>query len=298
MSLFTLRESDKPFARLPIDDQVYAREQAGRCLRKKRVIPLLILGSCLALVAGCSTTSKPNTFTFTADLPTDFAYVATVTYVPAPGQTCTLGKRDNLKPQFNRKWRTEYKPAAEIEIRRTRKGCELVLYRVELNIYAKYGKDRGDFGSDFGKIAVRTHLDERDKGTFNAAGESEFYGQCQWLFRTSGSLRRIVKILDCKDTDAQGNLTRGHPFAAYALDQLPGKTVRLKIKQAAEEEPFMGDTWVKVPGGWKRCLGDSFEDQDAFCNGNHKDFSTFRMPDGRDTCTIYPGCTENKEVTP
>ena len=265
----------------------------------KRVIQSLFLGSCLALTGGCSATGNTNTFILTADLPPNFAYAARANYVPAKGETCAVADGRNTQISFNvEEWRTEYKPDSEVELYRTVSGCPLVLYSIELNIYAKYGKDRGDFGSDFGKIAVRTHLDERDKGTFNAAGESEFYGQCQWLFRTSGSLRRIVKILDCKDTDAQGNLTRGHPFAAYTLDQLPGKTVRLKIKQAAEEEPFMGDTWVKVPGGWKRCLGDSFEDQDAFCNGNHKDFSTFRMPDGRDTCTIYPGCTENKEVTP
>ena len=264
----------------------------------KRIVRHLSVSSCLALTMGCSATGQPDSFTFTADLPPNFAYVATVTYVPAPGQTCTLGKRDNLKPQFNREWRTEYKPDAQIEIHRTRKGCELVLHSVDLDVYAKYGKDRGDFGGDFGNVAVRYELDAHDKGTFNAAGESEFYGQCQWLFRTSGSLRRIVKILDCKDTDAQGQLTRGHPFAAYTLDQLPGKTVRLKIKLADEEEPYMGDTWVKVPGGWKRCMGDGFEDQDAFCFGNHTDFSTFRMPDGRDTCTIYPGCIENKDVTP
>ncbi|MEO6675763.1 MAG: hypothetical protein ABIO21_00180, partial [Pseudomonas sp.] len=79
--------------------------------------------------------------------------------------------------------------------------------------------------------------------------------------------------------------------------QLPGKTVRLKIKLADEEKPAWGDTWVEVPGGWKRCMGKGFEDQDAFCFGNYKDFSTFRMVDER-VCTIYPGCTENKEETP
>ncbi|KJK08107.1 lipoprotein, partial [Pseudomonas sp. 5] len=87
----------------------------------------------------------------------------------------------------------------------------------------------------------------------------------------------------------------GHPFAAYNLDQLPGKTVRLRIKQASEERPAIGDTWVKVPDGWKRCMGENFEDQYAFCRGNDKDFSNFRMPDGRDTCTIYPGCTETRK---
>ena len=139
----------------------------------KRTLQHLALGSCLALALGCSA-DKPNSFTFTADLPPDFAYVATATYVPAPGQTCTLGKNDNLKPQFNREWRTEYKPDAEIEIRQTSKGCELVLYRVELNIYAKYGKGTTDFGTDFGQVAVRHELDDRDKETFTTAGESEF----------------------------------------------------------------------------------------------------------------------------
>lgn len=263
----------------------------------KRVIHSLILGSCLALTLGCSATGKSNTFTFTADLPPGFAYVATVTYVPVWGQSCNLGKRDNLKPQFNREWQTEYKPDAQIEIHRTRKGCELMLNSIELEINAAYGKDIGDSGGDSGYIAFSESLDAHDKGTFNAAGESQFSGQCQWFFRTSGGLRRIVKILYCKSIDVQGNVTKGRPFAAYTLDQLPGKTVKLKIKLADEEEPYMGDTWVKVPGGWKRCMGDNFEDQDAFCFGNHTDFSTFKMPDGRN-CTIYPGCTENKEVSP
>ena len=265
----------------------------------KHLIRSLCLGSCLALTLGCSTTGKSNTFTFTADLPPDFAYAARANYVPAKGETCSVPGGRNTQIGYNvEEWRTQYKPDSEIELHRTVSGCPLVLHNIELNIYAKYGKDRGDFGSDFGKIAVRAQLDERDKDTFNAAGENEFYGQCQWLFRTSGSLRRIVKILDCKDTDAQGKLTRGHPFAAYTLDQLPGKTVRLRIKQTSEERPAVGDTWVKVPDGWKRCMGENFEDQDAFCHGNYNDFSTFRMPDGRDTCTIYPGCTENNEVTP
>ncbi|MDD2050641.1 hypothetical protein [Pseudomonas putida] len=255
----------------------------------------LLLSGCLALMQGCVDTS--NSFTFTADLPADFAYVAAVYYVPAKGQTCTVLQTDNLAPQFNREWRTDYKPDAQIEIRRTRKGCELVVHRVELEINATYGNDWGDLGREFARVSVRDELPEAVKGSFNAAGESEFSGQCQWLFRTAGGLRRIVKILDCKKTDASGALLKGRPFAAYTLDQLPGKTVKMKIKLADEERPYMKDTWVKVPGGWKRCMGKGFEDQHAFCYGNYKDFSSFRMPDGR-SCSIYPGCTENKEVTP
>ncbi|MGN7743250.1 hypothetical protein ACTJKT_25125 [Pseudomonas sp. 22526] len=261
----------------------------------KRTIQNLMLCSGLALTQGC--VAKSNSFTFTADLPADFAYVAAVFYVPAKGQTCTVARADNLAPQFNREWRTEYKPDAQIEIRRTRNGCRLVVDRVELDIKAVYGKSWSTVGVDTARIAVREELPEAVKGTFNAAGESEFSGQCQWLFRTIGPNRYITKILDCKKTDASGALLKGHPFAAYTLDQLPGKTVRLKIKLADEERPYMKDTWVKVPGGWKRCMGKGFEDQYAFCYGNYKDFSTFKMPDGR-SCTIYPGCTEDKEMTP
>jgi hypothetical protein len=140
-------------------------------------------------------------------------------------------------------------------------------------------------------VVIRDELEDQYKSAFNETGESTFYGQCLWLFRTSGKPRILRKILDCKATDAKGELKRGRPFSAYPLDQLPGKTVKMKIMLAEEERPYMGDTWVKVPNGWKRCMGDNFEDQHAFCFGNYTDFSTFKMVDGR-ICTIYPGCTE------
>ncbi|WP_277589093.1 hypothetical protein [Pseudomonas chlororaphis] len=262
-----------------------------------RTLQSLILVSSLALVQGCAALGKSNSFTLTADLPPDFAYVASVYYVPAKGQTCTVPTADNLAPQFNREWRTEYKPDAQIEIRRTRKGCELVIDYVELEINATYGEDWSDLGREYAQVSVREELPEAVKGTFDAAGKSEFSGQCQWLFRTIGPNRYITKILDCKKNDASGERLKSRPFAAYTLDELPGKTVKMKIKLADEERPGWGDTWVKVPGGWKRCMGKGFDDQRAYCNGNYKDFSTFRMPDGR-SCTIYPGCTEDKEVTP
>ena len=61
----------------------------------KRVIHRLILGSCLVLTVGCSATGKSDTFTLTADMPPGFAYVAKVTYVPVPGQSCNLGRYNN-----------------------------------------------------------------------------------------------------------------------------------------------------------------------------------------------------------
>jgi hypothetical protein len=244
----------------------------------------------LAMTAGCTNT-QPNTFIFTADLPPGFAYQAAVYYVPAPSETCTVETRYNKAPVFNREWRKAYKPDSEIVIRRTRMGCPLVISRIELEINSAYGKDWSDISQDSANVVIRDELEAQYKGTFSEAGESTFYGQCQWLFRTSGKPRILRKILDCKKTNLQGELGRGRPFSAYTLDQLPGKTVRMKIKLAREEKPYMGDTWVKVPNGWKRCMGEDFEDPYAFCFGNYKDFSGFQMPDGR-KCTIYPGCTE------
>ena len=249
-----------------------------------------VLGSCMALVAGC-VMGKSESFTFTADLPPNFAYYAVAKYAPAKGETCTVTLDDNPYLGFNREWRTAYKPESEIPIYRTVKGCRLAIYKIDLEINAIYGADYGDFSGDTTAVIIREELKTQYKGTFDTNGESAIKGQCQWLFRTQGPKRRLSKGLDCKKIDDQGVVTKGRPVGAYTLDQLPGKTVILKIKLADEERPGWGDTWVKFPNGWKRCMGKSFEDQDAYCFGNHKDFSSFKMPDGR-SCTIYPGCTE------
>ncbi|UVK97749.1 hypothetical protein LOY56_20785 [Pseudomonas sp. B21-048] len=249
-----------------------------------------VLGCCLVLTAGCAT-SQPNTFTFTADLPPDFTYQAIAVYVPAKGETCTVPGGRNTAVGYNMKWRGNYQPNAEIALRRTVSGCPLVISRIELEIYGTYGKARGDFGADIASVFIREEVEDQYKSVVNEAGESTFYGECQQLFRTSGKPRILRKLLNCKTINAQGERGRGQPFAAYTPDQLPGKTVKMHIKLADEERPGWGDTWVKVPNGWKRCMGKSFEDQDAYCNGNYTEFSTFTMVDGR-VCTIYPGCTE------
>ena len=249
------------------------------------------LSACLALSAGCAT-KPPDTFTFTADLPSDFAYEAIAEYVPDKGETCTVPDGRNTAVGYNlMKWRDQYEPVSEIAIHRTVKGCPLVIRRISLEIKSAYGKARRDSSGDSAAVVFSEALEERYKGTFNDAGESTFYGECQWLFRTSGKPRILRKILDCKETDKQGAHRPGRPFAAYTLDQLPGKTIKLAVRLAEEERPSIGDTWVKFPNGWKRCLGKNFEDQDAYCFGNKTDFSTFKMVDGR-VCTLYPGCTE------
>ena len=258
--------------------------------QQKFLLKFFALSCCIALTTGCAK-SQPETFTFTADLPPDFAYQAIAEYVPADGETCTVPGGRSTAVVHNSIWRENYTRNSQIAIYRTVSGCKLVISRIKLEIHSKYGNSRWDFGEDFATVIVRSELEEKYKNTFSEVGESTFYGQCEWLFRTMGPKRRIVKILDCKATDAKGESELGHPFAAYSIDQLPGKAVNMKIKLADLERPAIGDTWVRVPNGWKRCMGDNFEDQYAFCFGNHKDFSTFKMVDGR-ICTIYPGCTE------
>jgi hypothetical protein len=249
-----------------------------------------VLGSCMALVAGC-VMGKSESFTFTADLPPNFAYYAVAKYAPAKGETCTVTLDDNPYLGFNREWRTAYKPESEIPIYRTVKGCRLAIYKIDLEINAIYGTDYGDFSGDTTAVIIREELKTQYKGTFDTNGESAIKGQCQWLFRTQGPKRRLSKGLDCKKIDDQGVVTKGRPVGAYTLDQLPGKTVRLKINLANVERPSIGNTWLSFPNGWKRCMGTGMEDQYAFCRKNQKDFSTFLMPDGKQ-CSIYPGCTE------
>ena len=256
----------------------------------QRVVKRVALLALSVIVSGCSL-GKSDTFIFTADLPPNFYYRASAVYVPAKGETCTVPGGKNTHVGFNRHWRKEYKPDSEIALYRTVSGCPMVVSHLQLQIYSTYGNDRGDFGVDKATVVIREELPAKFKKEFSVNDESYFYGQCQFLFRTSGGKRRIVKILDCKGEDENGVLARGRPVAGYTLDQLPGKTVKLQIKLVEEERPYMGDTWVKVPNGWKRCMGKGFEDQYAFCNGNYKDFSGFIMPDGKQ-CTIYPGCTE------
>ncbi|WP_236182806.1 MULTISPECIES: hypothetical protein [Pseudomonas] len=250
----------------------------------------IVLIGAFAALGGCQG-KPPNTFKFTADLPPGFAYNAIVEYTPVKGETCSVSDRRKTVSAHNQKWRERYEPTFEIPIRRTISGCPMAIRRISLDINSTYGKSRGDFSADSAVVAVLTDIEERYKSRFDSRGESTFHGQCQWLFRTSGKPRILRKILDCKETDALGTPEPGRPFAAYTHDQLPGKTVKMKITLAREEQPYFRDTWVKFPNGWKRCLGDNFEDQYAFCYGNYTDFSTFKMPDGR-VCTIYPGCTE------
>jgi hypothetical protein len=265
-------------------------------LHLKRVLQCLTLSTCLALTLGCSAVGKPNTFIFVPDLPPNFKYELKAIYLPLEGETCRVAGKPDFWVSFN-KPNMEYVSTAEIELYKTASNCPLVLNHVEIKVIGVFGPGRSNSSYDYASFAVRPELLERQMGTFRDDETAEFFGECMWLFRTVGPKRYLIKLLTCKKMDAQGNVGRSRPSTAYTLTQLAGITVRLKIKLSDEEEPYMGDTWVKQPNGWKRCMGKGFEDQHAFCYGNHKDFSTFRMVDER-VCTIYPDCTESKDETP
>ena len=255
-----------------------------------RTLNVLAVLTSAALLASC-TSGKSETFTFTADLPPNFYYRADAVYVPAIGETCTVPGGKNTWVEYNRHWRKNYKAESIIALYRTVSGCPLVISQIKLDINGVYGSGWSDLHGDTADVVIRESLPEQYKGHFDTTGVSTFYGKCQWLFRTSGKTRVLRKILDCKDSNSNGVSTLGRVVAGYTLDQLSGKTVKLKILLDTQEKPYFKDTWVKVPSGWKRCMGKSFEDQYAFCYGNYKDFSGFIMPDGTQ-CTIYPGCTE------
>ena len=262
----------------------------------KRVFQCLTLSTCLVLTLGCSAVGKSNTFTFVPDFPPDFKYELKAIYLPLEGETCRVAGKPDFWVSFN-KPNMEYVSNAEIELYKTASNCPLVLNHVEIKVIGVFGPGRSNSSYDYASFAVRPELLERQMGTFRDDETAEFFGECMWLFRTVGPKRYLIKLLTCKKMDAQGNVGRSRPSTAYTLTQLAGKKVRLKITLAGEELPGWGDTWVQVPGGWKRCMGNGFEDQHAYCNGNYKDFSTFRMVDER-VCTIYPGCTENRDATP
>ena len=95
----------------------------------------------------------------------------------------------------------------------------------------------------------------------------------------------------CRALNTNGDIEKRMIGGRLHRDQLADSTVKLVLSVAKEEEPAVGDNWVKFPQGWKRCMGEDLDDRDAFCFGNTTDFKNFKMPDGRD-CTIYPNCTE------
>ncbi|QVM91403.1 hypothetical protein JYG34_25950 [Pseudomonas entomophila] len=237
---------------------------------------------------------QPNTFTLVGELPPNFSYWAGALYEPEPGTPCTVTDWTRTMPEYNRPWLGEYKPEIEIQIRTLIKGCQMVLKTVEIKIFARWSEatrvNRTDSSTRAG-MHIYAEYEGKNKRELKNNYEDTFYGECHWKFRTMGKKRQLRKMLSCRQDVSRGEIGLGIVYAAYTLDQLPGKTIKMNVRLLEEEEPGEGGRWVKFPNGWKRCMGKGFEDPYAFCRGNTSDFSHFTGPNG-EICTIHPGCKE------
>ena len=246
------------------------------------------LGALALVMSGCSMT-PPKTFTFQADVPENFTVTGTGNYIPAPGETCTgrSGKpfrvgRLHFKPDQPK---TAHQVEFKVPLTDNEHGCSSVLHSLKLTIEGRWGPGREHTSQESANFSIS------DETSQQASTPQVFEGQCQWLFRTMGPYRYIVKIPMCRALNANGDMEKRMIGGRLHRDQLADSTVKLVLSVAKEEEPAVGDNWVKFPTGWKRCMGKGLDDRYGFCRGNTTDFKPFKMPDGRD-CTVYPNCTE------
>lgn len=255
-------------------------------LVRAAAIGLGVLGA-----AGCSV-AQQDSFTLITELPPGFSIKGEASYVPRTGESCTVpprsGKNYPGKKFFEQELNNEAQTAHfEVPLTSKEGDCPLVLKSFGYEVDAKYGAARLNLGRDYTGISFQ----DGSTGTLTPPSPATLQKQCEWLFRTVGTNRYIAKILKCKSVatpeQASGTVAEG----PLQRTQLEGKTLKVLFSLVKEERPYMGDTWVKFPEGWKRCMGKSLDDPYAFCRGNTTDFKPFKMPDGRD-CTVYPNCTE------
>jgi hypothetical protein len=240
---------------------------------------------------GCSI-AQQDSFTLITELPPGFSIKGEASYVPRTGETCTVPPRNGRNYpglKFFEQELSNNAQTAQFEVPLTSKegGCPLVLASFGYEVDAKYGAARLDLGRDYTGIAFQDGTADSQ----TSLSPTSLHKQCEWLFRTAGPDRYIVKILKCKSVATPEQANSSVAKGPLQRAQFAGKTIKVVFSIAKEERPYMGDTWVKFPEGWKRCMGKSLEDPYAFCRGNTTDFKPFKMPDGRD-CTVYPNCTE------
>ena len=250
----------------------------------RHCLQLLYISVMAWAVSGCSLLPTES-FNFQAELPENFTISATTYYDAASGESCP-GHKVVKSEQPKGTQLIELKLPLTARV----KGCSRVLKSVVLNIEGQWGQRELDMDMDSAGLSIRDELSETTQ-PFPATGPLVFQGQCQWLFRTMGPHRYIVKILQCRAFDANGVVQKRLAGGSMLRDGLAGRTVKLVLVEAKEERPAFGDSWVKFPAGWKRCMGKGPNDFYGFCHGKTTDFVPFKMPDGRD-CTVYPNCTE------
>ncbi|WP_456026578.1 hypothetical protein [Pseudomonas capeferrum] len=243
-------------------------------------------------LSGCAV-GPVNHFTLEVDLPAEFRFTGAANYGPARDQLCTLPQRRGKRPE-RKIFVADYKSVVErvsydLPLTETIEGCPSVLKSVDFDIYAKWGERDADVGGDSAAIYFADPVESELVAGMPDSGVQELSGQCRWFFRTVGPLHAIRKILECKALDAGGQRQKVRAGGVVQRELLPGKKLRLVLALTDQEEPAFDRRWVAVPGGWKRCRGKSFDDQQGACEPDNTDFKPIKMPDGR-TCDVYPTC--------
>ncbi len=234
-------------------------------------------------LSGCSMAAKES-FTFQAEMPENFTANTTSFYGSAFGETCS-GHKTITSGEFKGGQIAEL----TLPLTDSDRGCPVVLKNVLLNIEGKWGTRELDMSLQKAGLTIRDEPSESSI-SFPSTGPLVFQSQCQWLFRTAGPDRYIIKILKCRALDSNGNVQKKLAGGALQRGQLAGKTVKFVLTEADEEKPYFDRYWIKTIHGWKPCKGNWGRDIEELCV-TPPQFKPFKMPDGRD-CTVYPNCTE------
>ena len=248
----------------------------------------LCLGALALVMSGCSMT-PPKTFTFQADVPENFTVTGTGNYIPAPGETCTgrSGKpfrvgRLHFKPDQPK---TAHQVEFQVPLTDNEHGCSSVLHSLKLTIEGRWGPGREHTSQESANFSIS------DETSQQASTPQVFEGQCQWLFRTMGPYRYIVKIPMCRALNANGDMEKRMIGGRLHRDQLADSTVKLVLSVAKIEMPYYKGWWIETPKGWKACTGVWGTQNEEPCTKPYKFLESFKMPGGRE-CTVYPNCTE------
>lgn len=276
------------------------------CLKSAFFLALPLMGACSwagqmakdTAEGGISNYGSEH-FTLVTSIPQNFGFTSKAQYSPKEGQDCKVYSpglggsvtRQQQKSDKSFAKNTEQTVSTEIPLEYRIADCSMELIRVDYEVDASYGNDAWDTGLDHaGGLTVAGVT------TTKTSSEVEQKGLCTWLFQISTAKAKkgeIEKILSCNAADDRWQVPENKPErrklgGVVERSTLSGKVIKLVLRQSSEERPAIGDTWQKLPEGWKPCLGKGGNDPYGFCRGNTKDFRTFKL-NGRE-CTVYPSC--------
>lgn len=273
-------------------------------------LTLPLIGACgfagqtaKAAVENATSRFSSEHFTLVANVPAKFGFTSKAQYSPKAGEKCEVYSaglggdvtRQQQKSDTTDAKDTEQTITTNIPLEYHIADCSMELRRVSYEVSVRYGT--GSLDRDL-ELAGGTAVLAKNSGV-----EPKKYvdtiqqrGICSWFFKISNSKIKkgeVEKLLSCYATDENWKMPDSlseprKPGGAIERSGLVDKTINIEFRLSADELPAVGDTWVKVPAGWKPCLGKGLDDPYGFCRGNTENFRTFKQ-NGRE-CTVYPGC--------